>query len=67
MATAKMTRAHFVFLAETIRDHYDPQADGAEDRAADRANVAATFARRLATTNPNFDRARFLRACEVGA
>jgi hypothetical protein len=67
MAAAKMTRAHFVFIAETIRDHYEPQADAAEDRAADRANVAEAFARRLAATNPNFDSARFLRACEVDA
>jgi hypothetical protein len=51
-----MSRKDFELIARTIRE------------SATRANVsngviAREFADALATTNPNFDRARFLKAC----
>lgn len=54
-------RRHYVFIADTInqvRDH----TPSSQERADDTARV---FAHALATTNPNFNRERFLRACGV--
>jgi len=48
----KMERRHFVFIADTLRQARDDSADV----------TAEFFADRLAYTNPNFDRDRFLRA-----
>ena len=53
-----MQRKHFELIAETVRDM--PNANTTERR-----NIAQWFADKLASTNPNFDRARFLRACGV--
>ena len=58
-----MRRADFEMIALTIArlahgpDRYLPLAD--------RRFVADRFAHELALTNPAFDRARFLKACEV--
>lgn len=64
--TVQLSRQHFQFIADVLRDEretYDPAA-----RVALEALEAAAwrFADRLASTNPNFDRARFLTAAGVG-
>jgi hypothetical protein len=53
---AKMTRQHFQFIADTIKDIDDPQIRG---------GMARLFADRLRMTNPGFDRDRFVRACGI--
>jgi len=54
-----LTRQHFQLIADAIRvtNFTNPQ---------DRIALASEFARKLADTNPNFDRTRFLTACGVG-
>lgn len=59
MTTPRMTRAHFAFIAETLA-HYTRLGEPLQP-----ANVAHDFARSLASTNPAFNRERFLRACGV--
>lgn len=54
-----MTSQHFQFIAEVLADANDTLTPAA------RSILAREFARRLAETNPNFDRARFLEACGV--
>lgn len=51
-------RRHFQFIADTLLIDlaHEPEI---------RTMVAQTFARRLAGTNPQFDRGRFLKACGV--
>ena len=55
MANVKMTRQHFELIAEIIRD-------GLNFTAENRAHIARCFAQRLAPTNHNFDRERFIAA-----
>lgn len=50
-----LTHRTFAVVAGIIRDIPDPV----------RADVARRFADALASTNPNFSRARFLRACQA--
>lgn len=50
---ATMEHRHFATIAAIIGT-FDPE---------DREHVANRFANELASTNPKFDRARFLRAC----
>jgi hypothetical protein len=57
MPSPKMTRGHFVLIAEMLR--------GADLEPATRARIAGHFADHLTRTNPLFDRARFLAACGV--
>jgi hypothetical protein len=56
-----MTRKDFVLIARAVADarnvSVDPQHLGAVD------TVALELADALRSTNPNFDRERFLRAC----
>lgn len=52
-----MTKKDFLLIAATIKS-YQP-AFGAPDRHA----LACHFAAALATTNPLFNRERFIRAC----
>ncbi len=52
-----MQRRHFELIAEAIQELGD---------VAIRPFMARHFASKLAATNPNFNRARFLRACGVG-
>lgn len=52
-----MTRKHFKLIADTIRQTHMS--------VADRKALASNMADSLATTNPNFKRARFLEACGV--
>ena len=54
-----MTKKDFELIARILASPYC-----AEDQIAVRA-VAYRFADALATTNPRFDRARFLAACGV--
>jgi D-Tyr-tRNAtyr deacylase len=58
-----MQRRHFELIAETIKD-YSPSFSDAMDKR-DRKMVAEHFAKALRTTNPQFNEARFLRACGV--
>jgi len=61
-----MTRKDFQLIAETVRglDTFSYQYDGC-DMPSSRWQAANAFADKLASTNPNFDRERFLRACGV--
>jgi hypothetical protein len=54
-----MTRKDFELIAEAIKQIT------ANDYPQDKAEKAELFARVLATTNPAFNRARFLTACGV--
>lgn len=52
-----MTRQHFQLIADVI--------ERAMLAPADKQHIAQRFATELAMTNHNFDRARFLKACDV--
>ena len=52
----ELQHRHFAFIAATIAKMPD---------AGYRADIALHFADECAVTNPRFDRARFLRACNV--
>lgn len=54
---ANMSRQHFQFIADTLRNGNRFVIE------ADRHLVALNFADALRSTNPNFKRDRFLRAC----
>lgn len=54
---ATLEPRHFAFIASTIAKTRDPFAKGV---------TARLFADACQSTNPRFDRARFLRACGVG-
>jgi hypothetical protein len=56
-----MTRKDFQLIADTLRN-----ASEVVDELA-LSTLADMFAEQLATTNPNFDKARFVKACEVSA
>lgn len=59
MATAKMTRQHFQFIADVIND----MPSHAPTLRAQKVSVAAKFAKELKRTNPNFKDGTFLEAC----
>ena len=61
-----MTRKDFQLIAETVRglDTFSYQYNGCDMPSA-RWQAANDFADKLASTNPNFDRERFLSACDV--
>lgn len=59
-----MQRRHYELIAETIRDTLQHNACG-EDQRDMMDTVAHNFCNALASTNPNFNRARFLKACGV--
>lgn len=52
---------HFELIAETL----SASCHNAGLLQSDRESIARDFADKLASTNPNFNRARFLRACGV--
>ena len=58
-----MSRKDFQLIAETIKGLSLNWGGHLNDPSHDR--VANDFADKLASTNPNFNRARFLRACGV--
>lgn len=59
-----MTRKDFELIADVLRHELEHVACGVDQ--SDTVNsIAHTFALRLSTTNPNFNRARFLQACGV--
>jgi hypothetical protein len=67
---AKLTRQHFQFFADCIKDAISAPAYSGFDlyAEADRdvlRRFAASTATLLETTNPRFDRKRFLDACGV--
>jgi hypothetical protein len=73
-AKPKLTRMHFQFFADCIKDAVDRSSFPTADRqqslfSADDLAVLGRFARETATrmsdTNPAFDRKRFLTACGV--
>jgi hypothetical protein len=53
-----VTKKDFQLIADTIRYNLGPPC---------RERAAEAFADALRSTNPRFDRERFLRACGVGA
>lgn len=57
-APVKFQHRHFAFIARII-------ASNVEVAKWDNYSTALAFAGALASTNPNFDRARFLAACGV--
>ena len=62
-APATFTHQHFRKVAEIVRTM--PTRDcGKNQWGYVRAEIAEYFAESLAATNPNFDRARFLMACQ---
>jgi hypothetical protein len=54
-----MTRKDFELIARVVREHIRSADDASEGNC-----IALSFADALAGTNPNFDRARFLKACK---
>lgn len=60
-----MTRKDFVAIAEAIKDARDALgfSDSIESRVLD--SMAKSIANVCATTNPRFDRSKFLEACGV--
>jgi hypothetical protein len=59
-----MSKKHFIELAEIIRVNSNPKLHGDEARQAV-AQVAQDLADFCKRQNSNFDRARFLEACNV--
>lgn len=59
-----MTRKDFELIAKVFHELNADFNNGGEDTIS-LALVAEELTRALATTNPNFDRARFLKACGV--
>lgn len=60
-----MTRKHFRAIADAIARSRYGHDSSAERAAIDDTAVLIAYA--LADANPNFDRARFLRACGLEA
>lgn len=60
-APATFTHQHFRKVAEIVRTM--PTRDCGKNQYV-RAEIAEYFAESLAATNPNFNRARFLTACQ---
>lgn len=59
--STKMTRQHFQFIADIIRNMPDVNAG----YNVTRESVANAFAKELRYTNPKFRESTFLEACEV--
>ena len=59
-----MTRKDYQLIASTLADAFGYAAWCLDDEV-DCYRLASHFADALATTNPNFDRQRFLDACGV--
>mgnify|MGYP003640210161 CR=1 FL=1 len=61
MKYPKMTRCHFQFIADIIRESNPPVKN---IKAECRKRMAEEFADQLYGTNNNFDRTRFMAACQ---
>lgn len=62
-----MQRRHFELIAEVIAERRTVEHNYADVVHDELNRIRTTFADRLASTNPNFNRERFLRACGVDA
>jgi len=60
MIVPSMSRRHFKFIAETIRDTARDLAMSDQDIE----RIARHFARSLRSTNVNFDKDKFIEACK---
>ena len=66
-----MTKKDFELIANTLRSedprtkHYFDMTDWEKGAADEWNTIVLAFANALQTTNPRFDRARFLAACGV--
>lgn len=58
---AKMTKAHFQVIAERLRSA-QPGANATPEEHAAHAALVGQYADKLATTNPGFNRQRFMEA-----
>ena len=65
MQNLSMQRRHFQMIADVVNGSRLVMVEGDYMRGYDKAckDIAESFASRLASTNPGFDRARFLAAC----
>jgi hypothetical protein len=70
MRTPRMSRAHFVLIAETIRTLPSFELRRIEEKKMPQCEdvvrfevICSCFADALRSTNPQFDRSRFLEAC----
>lgn len=62
-----MQRRHYELIAEAIKElPAQVRSSSIEQGDELHTQIALHFGRRLHTTNPKFDKARFLRACGVG-
>ena len=61
-----MTRKDFELIADTIRNLRDASYESGVNELQ-REMIAKQFAAALRSTNPNFNRDRFVRACGVEA
>ena len=62
MQNLSMQRRHFQMIAEVLNDSF-PVPENNTDPVLYWRLIVESFASRLASTNPGFDRARFLAAC----
>lgn len=67
--SVKMTRAHYQFIADQIRDERAklqrvPTTAATRNRMQALVELSERFSSALAGTNDRFDRARFERACD---
>jgi len=58
----KLSRQHFAFIAETIKELPVHNAS----LRAQKESLASSFAEKLKHTNMNFNKSRFLDSCGVG-
>ena len=65
----EMTKQQFEKIAETIKDSSDEDLTFGGEPAGTRKRVYKIFCEKFAdslkTTNPNFDRGKFLKACKL--
>lgn len=61
-----MSRKDFVLIAKTINSIEDELSNAGEISQAAYQTIALRFAAALASTNPNFNRQRFIDACQTG-
>ena len=61
MQNLSMQRRHFQMIAAILKAEMD--LESTDDGMRSLAHLTREFASRLASTNPGFDRARFLAAC----